>query len=196
MTPTRRELRSAVCCRLGAQGFAAVAKMLRLAGGRIEAERHPHEVRNGAGLHFVHDGGPMVFGRPGVIPNWRAISFVGRPCTSNAKTSCSRWVSNARRALNSWTWVWRSRTCSVLPNASSTVSSSASGSSGFSTKWNAPHFIAVTAVGTSPCPLIRMTAVSQSSAAAIRLSKPMPLRPGSWLSRMTQLDSSSGTDAR
>lgn len=38
-------------------------KYLRLAAGRTEAERHPHEMRNGAGPQLMHDGGPMVLGR-------------------------------------------------------------------------------------------------------------------------------------
>src|SRR3984893_1813792 len=73
--------------------------------------------------------------------------------------------------------------------------SSASASNGFCTKWKAPTFIAETAVGTSPYPVIIMTAVLLA-ASAIRLSSSMPLRPGSWLSRMTQAGSPSGTDAR
>src|SRR5271170_6153884 len=40
-------------------------KYLHAAATRTKAQRHPHEMRNGARLHFMHDGRPMVLGCSG-----------------------------------------------------------------------------------------------------------------------------------
>ena len=74
----------------------------------------------------------------------------------------------------------RSRAASALWQSSARIS----GSKGFSTKSKAPMRIASTAIGTSPCPVIRITGMPGSTDWSLRRSA-MPSMPGMRMSLTT-----------
>ena len=79
------------------------------------------------------------------------------------------------------------RASSVRPRAWAArwqISASRSGSKGFSTKSKAPMRIASTAIGTSPCPVIRITGRPGSTDCS-RRSSAMPSIPGMRMSEIT-----------
>ena len=107
-----------------------------------------------------------------------AISLFGSPCAISLITSCSRSLNSARPRRR-WARACRATMVSALAiNARSMRSTSALFENGFSTKSKAPRLTAATAVGTSPCPVRKMTGKARVRPRSVRRSNSArPLMP-------------------
>src|SRR5262249_30362991 len=129
------------------------------------------------------------------MPRSKAICLLARPATSPPSTSRSRLESaaslfsmSARSAFRLIAPPWRSI-------AALTLASRTSSSNGFSRKSMAPIFIASTASGTSPWPVMTMTGTSIFISRK-RFKRSMPLMPGIRTSVITQFKLASGIFSR
>src|SRR6516162_388816 len=129
------------------------------------------------------------------MPRSKAICLLARPATSPLSTSRSRLESAAslfsmstRSAFRLIAPPWRSI-------AAVTPASRTSSSNGFSRKSIAPIFIASTASGTSPWPVMTITGTS-IFISRNRFKRSMPLMPGIRTSVITQFKLASGIFSR
>src|SRR5262245_38562402 len=131
----------------------------------------------------------------GLMPRSNAICLLARPPTSPSSTSRSRFDSTASRPSIVRRSASRLLSCASRLRADRTAASKASSSKGFSRKSTAPIFIASTARGTSPCPVMTMTGTPNLSSRN-RRNRSMPLTPGILTSVMTQPASTFGARSR
>src|SRR5262245_15746374 len=119
------------------------------------------------------------------MPRSWAICLLACPATRPSSTSRSRFDSVASRLSTSLRSAWRVWSCSSRLSADRTDANRTSSSNGFSRKSTAPIFIASTASGTSPWPVMTTTGIPSLSSRSRRRSS-MPLSPGILTSVMTQ----------
>src|SRR5208282_2753979 len=119
------------------------------------------------------------------MPRSRPIALLGCPATNPSSTCRSRGVKPSRRSAISELSRWISMTVSTRWRAALIAAIIVSSSNGFSRKSKAPSFIASTARGTSPCPVIMMTGKRCPSAVRRRMSS-KPSIPGMRMSVTTQ----------
>ena len=124
-------------------------------------ERNPHQFGQAAGLHLGHDVGAMHLDGPGAD-----VEIVGDRLVGVAR-------HHPRQHLALALAEFRSSSRAARSIAAIRVSSS----NGFSMKSRAPAFIASTAIGTSPWPVITMDGILAASSFSFRI-RSTPLMSG------------------
>src|SRR6185369_11177867 len=116
-----------------------------------------------------------------LMPRSSAICLLSRPATMRSRTCASRVVrrdSSASRLAASWCFEKSRRARSSIFSTRATSSSSLKG---FSMKSSAPFFIVVTAIGTSPWPVMNVTGSGERRSSSLSCSS-RPLMPSMRMS--------------